>query len=261
MIRPQIIAAVFITVITCAQVHAQDRVTSTAQSSNENVLADLWQESDLSSKEIPSYWYFTNAGEGHHNLNLENAVAVAVKTYAGQNGMEKEEWELKRILYQDGIYHAYVESVAGNELYILLLDREPALYMYHIIAADIRYNDDAETSIHVEGQSGPSYNSILEWNSYLQWFQEGTEEGGLDIVHAIDATYWLYDSSYEDGIYYALYDYLDRTDGKKKSTWTIDSNSVYIGRNGCIADIYCTNGEEGISMLIDVWNKRYTVLK
>ena len=156
MIKSKIIAAVFIMVIICTQVHAQDRVASTAQASNENVLADLWQESNLSSKEIPSYWYFTNAGEGHHNLNLENAVAVAVKTYAGQNGMEKEEWELKRILYQDGIYHAYVESAAGNELYILLLDREPALYMYHIIAADIRYNDDAGIKVRNAKQAGLS---------------------------------------------------------------------------------------------------------
>ena len=59
MTKPQIIAAVFIMAIICTQVHAQDRVVSTAQLSNENVLADLWQESDLSSKEIPSYWYFS----------------------------------------------------------------------------------------------------------------------------------------------------------------------------------------------------------
>lgn len=232
----------------------------------EDFLADLWQESELPLEDIPGYRYFTNAGEGNYNLNLENEVAIAVKTYAVQNGMEDEEWELKRIIYNDGIYHAYVESATGNELYILLSDRG-GMFLHNIIAVDIRNNNESEISLSFDEQSGPSYSSILEWNSYLELFEnsflggepEGTHKGSLEIVHSIDSGYWLYDHMYVVGVSFALHDYLDRMGRMDRdSTWTIDTNSVYVGR---FLDVYCTNGEERISLLIDIMNKRYTVLK
>ena len=234
--------------------------------SNEDLLADLWQESELPLEDIPNYRYFANAGEGNYNLNLENEVAIAVKTYAVQNGMEDEEWELKRIIYNDGIYHAYVESATGNELYILLSDRG-GMFLHNIIAADIRNNNESEISLSFDEQSGPSYSSILEWNSYLELFEnsflggepEGTHKGSLEIVHSIDSGYWLYDNMYVVGVSFALHDYLDRMGRMDSdSTWTIDTNSVYVGH---FLDVYCTNGEERISLLIDIKNKRYTVLK
>lgn len=142
---------------------------------NEDFLADLWQESELPLEDIPDYRYFTNAGEGNYNLNLELEVAIAVKTYAVQNGMEDEEWELKRIIYNDGIYHAYVESATGNELYILLSDRG-GMFLHNIIAVDIRNNNESEISLSFDEQSGPSYSSILEWNSYLELFENSFME-------------------------------------------------------------------------------------
>lgn len=99
-------------------------------------LRKLWQENDLPTEETPDYLYFANAGEGHYRPWRENEVAFAVKKYAGMTGMENEAWELKRVNYVDGLYHAYVESETGNELYILLSE-ETGLETF-IIAADIR---------------------------------------------------------------------------------------------------------------------------
>lgn len=257
MIKEKMIAAALTMAIACSTTNNQEVVYLSAQPNNEYSLEDLWQDNYPPPKDIPSYSYFSNATQANYNLNLENEVACAVKIYACQNGLEHEEdeWELKRIICNDGIYHAYVESAAGNELYILL--QEFGSEMYHIITADIRNNDDAEMSLHIEGCEGRSYNSVLEWKSYYKLFYDGYDEEGPKII---DSTCYLHDSCYKDGVSFALYDYLDRTGGDKNSVWTLDSNSLYVGRNGCIADVYCTNGEEGLSMLIDVRNKRYTVL-
>ncbi len=223
------------------------------KSSDESILQGLWQENDISKQEIPSYWYFTNAGQGHYRLYQENEVAIAVKKYAGMTGMENEEWTLRRISYIDGIYHAYVESEMGNELYVLL--SEIGSEMYFIIAVDIRKSGEGEILLQDERYS---YNSVLEWNSYADWFYG--EKRVWDSIHfECEGNY--FDHTYEDGCRYAICDYLERTDGDRSSNWMIEENSLYVGRNGYIADIYCTNGEIGISLLIDVWNHSYAVLK
>lgn len=213
----------------------------------------VWHECSLPQEEWPDYNYFTNAQQGHYNLTLENMAAFAVKDYALDAGMDNEEWELKRICACEDAYQVYVESKTGNELYILLSQGHGILPVY-IIMADIRKGDDEDIILY-EGEY--SYNSMLEWYSYMDWFD------GKNIMQErprVDAMGDLYDSVYSNGIFYAIYDYLDITDGDKKSHWKIDSNYTYIGRNGYIVCADCGKGVQKLTFLVDVWNKTYAVL-
>ena len=98
----------------------------------------------------PDYDYFINAQQGHYNLTLENMAAFVVKDYALDSGMDKEEWELKRICYCEDVYQVYVESKSGNELYILLSEGQ-GIQPDYIIMADIRKGDGADISLY-EGE-------------------------------------------------------------------------------------------------------------
>ncbi len=219
-----------------------------------NSIDHVWHECNLPQEEWPDYDYFINAQQGHYNLTLENMAAFVVKDYALDSGMDKEEWELKRICYCEDAYQVYVESKTGNELYILLSEGQ-GIQPDYIIMADIRKGDGADISLY-EGEY--SYNSMLEWHSYMDWFDGKNtmeERPGLDVIGD------LHDSVYGNGIFYAIYDYLDITNGDKKSHWEIDSNYMYIGRNGYIVCAYCSNGVEDVVVLVDVWNKSYAVLE
>lgn len=208
---------------------------------------------DLSYDQIPDYYYFTNAGQGHYNLTLENEAAQMIKDYALDTGMEKEEWELKRITYQSGIYQAFVESKNGNELYLLFPHDDQS----YIIAADIRNGSDAKISLQDERYS---YNSMLEWYSYEHWFN-GMDKNKIEGGFKLDVIDNLYDSIYENSGYYALYAYLSDSGSEIESDWKIDGNTSYIGRNGYLASVSFLNEEEQIDMLIDVWNKTYAVFR
>lgn len=223
----------------------------TVETSETDILQDKWIKCDLSYDQMPDYYYFTNACQGHYNLTLENEVAHMIKDYALDAGMEQEEWELERITYHNGIYQAFAESKTGNELYVLLPHDDES----YIIAADIRKNSAAKIPLQDDKYS---YNSMLEWHSYERWFS-GTDkiERGLRLGTIGD----LYDSIYENSGYYALYAYLSDSGNEIESDWEIDSNTSYIGRNGFLASICFLNEEEQINMLIDVWNKTYVVFR
>ncbi|MDE7258733.1 MAG: hypothetical protein K2N77_05790 [Lachnospiraceae bacterium] len=232
----------------------QADIDVSAHQAENNAIDQVWHECNLPQEEWPDYDYFINAQQGHYNLTLENMAAFVVKDYALDSGMDKEEWELKRICYGEDAYQVYVESKTGNELYILLSEGQ-GIQPDYIIMADIRKGDGVDISLY-EGEY--SYNSMLEWHSYMDWFDGKNtmeERPGLDVIGD------LYDSVYGNGIFYAIYDYLDITDGDKKSHWEIDSNYMYIGRNGYIACANCSNGGEDIVVLVDVWNKSYAVLE
>ncbi|MDE7339636.1 MAG: hypothetical protein K2N80_03615 [Lachnospiraceae bacterium] len=250
----------------CIQLNEmQNRITETAEketgliSDGESAgglsdgLQELWQDTALPINEIPTYWYFTNAGHGHYHLYYENEAACAVKKYAGMSGMENEAWALKRISFIDGMYHAYVESETGNELYILLSEMESE--MYFIIMADIRNNGEAEILLQDERFS---YNSMLKWYSFADWFY-GEKDAAGTICFEREGEF--FDHMYTDGCRYAIHDYLERTGYTGNSEWVVKENLLYVGRNGYIADIYCTNGGKGFSFLIDVWNHSYAVLE
>lgn len=212
---------------------------------------DIWQECNLPREEWPDYDYFINAHEGHYNLTLENNAAFAVKDYGHISGIESEEWELKRICYSEDAYQVYVESKLGDELYILLSEGQ-GIQPNYIVMADVRKEDDADIALY----GGYSYSSMLEWCSYKEWSDGKTKKEILDIDTIGD----LHDSIYGNGIVNAIYDYVDITGTDKRSHWEIDSNNIYIGRNGYIACVNCKKGTQNIRFLIDVWNKNYAVL-
>lgn len=225
--------------------------TESVENTQNDISQMPWQECDLPYDEMPDYYYFTNACQGHYNLSLENEVASVVKDYTLDMGKESEEWELKHICSSEGFWQAFVESEAGNELYILLKKEGNTQY---IIAADIHTDSEAEILLQDERYS---YDSVLEWHSYEQRLNDYKETEERIRLDSGD----LYDSIYGNGSYYALYDYLHDAGGEIKQDWKIDCNASYIGRNGYIASICLSGGDERINMLVDVWNKAYTVLK
>lgn len=236
-----------------ATLNHMEEKRETVEIAEADMLKDKWIQCDLSYDQIPDYYYFTNAGQGHYNLTLENEAAQMIKDYALDTGMEKEEWELKRITYQSGIYQAFAESKTGNELYVLFPHDDES----YIIAADIRKGSDAEISLQDERYS---YHSMLEWHTYEYWFN-GTDKDEIKGGFKLDVIDNLYDSIYENSGYYALYAYLCDSGSEIESDWEIDSGTSYIGRNGYLASVSFLNEEEQIDMLIDVWNKTYAVFR
>lgn len=221
-----------------------------------NRIEDLWRQCDLPQEEWPDYYFFTNAQQRHYNLSWENLAAFAVKDYAMDAEMEDEQWELKQIYhYRDDMYQAYTESDKGSELYILFRDSTSGMSPDYIVMADVR-KTPGEAAVLQEKKW--SYNSMLEWYSYKKWFDGDSKMA--DRIQ-VDIKGEIYDSIYGSGSYYAIYDYLDRFGGNKDISWEIDENTSYVGRNGEIASISCAVGTEKINLLVDVWNRRYAVVK
>lgn len=229
----------------------QNDIEQTTYKTGNNAINNKWQECDLPPEEQPDYYYFTNAGQSHYNLSLEYTAAFAVKDYGLESGIDDKEWELKRICRCENAYQVYVESKTGNELYILLSE-EQDIQPNYIIMADIRKGDDADVIL----QDKYSYNSMLEWYSYKEWFDGKTKDENIRFNAIGD----LYDSIYNNEIFYAIYDYMDLTGGEQKGHWEIDDNDTYVGRNGYIVCANCNDGARNIIFLVDVWNKTYAVI-
>ncbi len=231
----------------------QKDIKELADQAGDNAISDKWCECDLPPEDWPDYYFFTNAQQRHYNLSLENEVAFAVKDYAMEVHMENEKWELEQIYYwRDDIYQAYVESDMGSELCILLKTNTPAALPHYIIAADVHKGDDVDTILSGEY----SYNSMLEWHSYQEWFDGKKREEQVQV----DVMGDIHDSIYNNAVLLAIYDYVNLTDGDKKSLWKIDGNSTYIGRNGYIVCANCSNTTQNIIFFVDVWNKTYAVM-
>ncbi|MCM1388187.1 MAG: hypothetical protein NC231_12735 [Bacillus sp. (in: Bacteria)] len=229
----------------------QKDITESVYQSERDAIDNKWQNCDLEVEEWPNYDFFINAQQKHYNLSLENAVAFVVKDY--MNGKEKELWELKQIYhYKDDIYQAYTESDMGNELYILFKTNTPDTLPRYVIAADIRKNNVADILLYGEY----SYNSMLEWYSYKDWFDGKMSTGQLPF----DVTNEIYDSIYNGEVRLAIYDYVDMADKDTRIHWELDGNFMYVGENGYIVCANCSNGVQNIILFVDVWNKTYAVL-
>jgi len=149
-----------------------------------------------------------------------------------------------------------VKSKSGNHIYFLI-DRDWDNNQRYIVMADVRKNENADIKL----MNGHAYNSSLTWESYLDYF-EGRKEPNGD--YGIDGGAGssngdMFDTMYDRACTFAMYAYLDSIAGDEKSCWTIDRNSAYMG-SGFIADVSFSNGRETVSMLIDVYNKTYSVL-
>lgn len=238
---------------TMSVITEQVNFNGAASHTEKHEIESTWCECDLTVEECPDYYFFTNAQQWHYNLTLESAVAYAVKDYALDSGMENEEWELKRIYYFEDACQAYVESKTGNELYILFTDSQ-GVFPKYIIMADIRIGNKADVILQEETYS---YNSMLKWYSYKEWFDGKDGESSL----SFDVAGYLHDVIYNNGLFLAIYDYVDRTGKGKGATWNIDDNYTYIGRNGYIVCAVCSSGGQYIRFLVDVWNKTYAVVE
>lgn len=233
-----------------------DRRDTPANKNDINMIETLWHKCELTWDEAPDYGYFVNAYQRHYNNCWEDYAAYIVSDYVTAARIENEQWELKQIYhYKDDIYQVYTESDMKSELYILFSWNTPDARPWYIIAADIRKTGDEDVTF---WNGEYSYNSMLEWYSYEKWF-----DGEADMQERIDVDMIgdLYDSTYGNHIYYAIFDYLDRFSGDKKIRWEIEENTSYVGRNGEISSMSCIVGTEKIILFLDVWNERYAVLK
>lgn len=59
----------------------------------------------------------------------------------------------------------------------------------------------------------------------------------------------------------ALTDFLDSQMVSKKIKWELLKEKVYIAVSGYLADLWYSSGEQRIHIVIDVWNKLYTVVE
>lgn len=217
-----------------------------------NAIDNMWRECGLTWQEGPDYRFFTNAQKGGYNLTLENSVAFVVKDYALDTTLEDEKWELKCIYhYRDDIYQACTESDMGSELYILFRENYLTALPDYIIAADIREGDEGDIALLYVNYS---YNSMLEWYSYQEWFDGKLSEK----VPQVDVADFIHDSSYETAVCLAIYDYVYRTNGDTESHWVVSDNDTYVGFIACA---HCSNGVQDFIIFIDVGNWTYAVLE
>lgn len=234
----------------------QDEINLTAIKNEIDITKEPWKHCDLEWEEMPMPEYFTNVNQTYYNYTTKGDVAAVVMDYVIEAGMEDEQWALKCIYHdEDGVYRAYTESDMGSELYILFSCETPDAKPCYIIASDIRKTGNENTSF----QKGKySYNSMLEWYSYKEWF-----DGEIDMKEIIEVNVngCLYDAQYGNHSYYAIYDYLDRFGGDKDIPWEIDENMSYVGSCGSIASISCMMGSEKINLFLDTWNKCYAVFR
>lgn len=82
--------------------------------------------------------------------------------------------------------------------------------------ADIRKGSKADIILQDERYS---YNSMLEWYSYKDWFDGKGAEWSLNF----DIAGYLHDVIYNNGFILAIYDYVDRT-GKGKGATCLEQN-------------------------------------
>ena len=207
-------------------------------------LQDYWNENSLEQENWPSYEYFANEQQGHYNLSLENSVAFAVKDYSVKTSSEDEIWNMKRIIYREDIYYAFVESQSERELYLLL----DASWEKYIVLADIRKGAGGNVII---ADGAYSYDTPLQWYSYQ-------DVNTADYKVSTHIAGGLYDSIYENAGYHALCAYLN---AGEDSEWYVNENEVYIGLNGYLTYICYQNKIENIEMLVDVRNRLYTIIR
>lgn len=223
-------------------------------------LEGLWKEviiPEIFGLDELNYLAYVDCNETHLLPRLKKNIVYGIAEDTKQRGMELSELgvlKVQRVVFWDEIYHVFLKSDKGNEIYMLLRERGEDLPMFYVIVVDFWMDGSAETSIW-DGENG--YNSILEWDSYIRLDEATVSRCKLEVI---DADH-LYDSHYRESVYYALYNYYEKNGLDKEVTYIMDSNLLYVGQLGVILDIFLRNGEEEIALLVDTWNEKYTVLQ
>lgn len=192
--------------------------------------------------------YFTNASEWHYNQEMERQAACAVENYSKQAGIKDEEWELTRLYREEGIVSVFVRSKNYRELF-LLLEQDKWL-----LIADIQRGDNLETEL----MGGVwSYHSDLNWNSFEAWFFDREK---FNYMVKSDYKYYQYDSVYMFPAECAMEAYLTEIHADESIEWDIMYERFFIASSGCLVDVWYTDGENEVHMVLDINNKLYTVI-
>ena len=213
---------------------------------------DTW---DLKTK-APAYLFFSNANQWHYNLTNEMDPAGIVLHYTKENGLKEEKWELRKMYTrwsESGEYvsTAFVRSESGRELYLYIEE----LGNFFIIA-DIMKGNSLSIPL---GDGDYTYDSSISWFSYKERLQKRGEYLGYSIL--TDEGAYIYDDIYIDEGALALAEFLNVHKVDKKPKWELVKDKIYIGVNGYLADLWYSNGEKRVHMVIDIWNKLYAVIE
>lgn len=192
--------------------------------------------------------FFVNASEWHYNREKEKLAACAVSNYAKSAGLEAEEWELAYMYSEDGMISVFVRSQTYRELFLLL--KKDAW----LLIADIQRGNELDNKLMKDAWS---YNSDLDWNSYKEWIDEEKE---FDYEVKSDYEYYQYDSIYAYQAECAMQAYLFSTHADQTIPWEVMYERFFVGSHGCLVDVWYTDEKHRVHMVMDVWNKSYTII-
>ena len=196
--------------------------------------------------------FFVNAYQWHYNPQLEKAAACAVKDYAEKIGLADEEWELTHMYSEDGAVGVVARAKSIDRRLSLLIKGNT----YQVIA-DVQEGDSGEYDL---SDGYLSYDSEVKWHSYYEWTINGEKEKeSVYTVHCND-DYYQHDSIYEYQLNRAMQEYLCSINADIEEEWEMLPEKLFVGCYGSLADAWYTNGNSRVHLVVDVWNKTYTVI-
>lgn len=215
------------------------------QQNNPNLKGKWVKLHDLESIEDD---FFINSLEWHYDAEKEKMAACAVSNYAKSAGLEKEVWELTYMYSEDGMTNVFVRSQTCRELFLLLKKDS------WLLIADIQRGNELENKLM---ENGWSYYSELDWNSYKAWTREEKE---FYYKVKSDHEYYQYDSIYAYQAECAMQAYLFSIQAERTTPWEVMYERFFVSSQGCLADVWYTNEKHEVHIVIDVWNKLFTVI-
>lgn len=234
--------------------NAGNHLDSQALQENQDYEMINWNWSDDS----PDYRFFTNANQWHYHITAnEMAAACVLLNYSRYRNVPKENWELRKMYsrYDEnyiGVSTAFVKSESGREVYFFMNDTDEGSYL---VIADIVKGNSKQTSL---ANDSYSYDSSLEWYSYKEILQENNTFGYKVLA---DEDAFIYDAVFIEEGAFAMAEFLKFQGAEKKQKWYLLKDNIYIGVNGYLADLWYSNGTQEVHMVVDVWNKLYTVVE
>lgn len=220
--------------------------------------AESWEEFDYRDTTI-TYDYFVNANQWHYDINRVMDIACIVSDYSKKKMLNEENWKLKcmhiRSTEDDRyISSAFVCSEAEEELYVFSKVGGEEGNKYLIIADIVKGN-----GLPILLENGTySYDSSLSWRAYGDGLNIN-EKGKYSIIISENA--YIYDPIYIDEGVCAMMDYLSCVQYDKGNNWKLLEDMIYIGENGYLTDMWFSDGIQKVHIVIDVWNKLYTVVE
>ena len=239
--------------------HAQDAVdTVTGDYALAPALAaaESWQETDDT---LSGDGFFINAEQVYYDEYAEQDAARAVQTYAKEQGIEEEEWELVYLYSVNrsprdpkcGTLHVFVRSLSsGRKLYLLLRGPEYQKNEWLVIA-DIQ-NGAAGAHELPDG----FYHTSAQWHSYDAW---RAHEREFTYQIRSDPAYNQYDSAYSFQLVCALEAYLTNTEADRTAVWEIDYEK-FIDQES-LADVWYTSADRQVHLAVNIADRMYAEIE